>query len=105
MGWLIYSTVPTPATLILIFAVTFIAGGLHLIYGIDLKGLGWLCVIFGIADACYTGYFAITGMPIFALFAAYWFIVYALFALWCLTGKAMVNTLDTGVYSTHSLHY
>jgi len=89
MGFYIYLTAMLAATLLLIFATTFMSGGVHLMYGLDLKGLGWLCVIFGIADAIYAGYFAMVKMPIFSVFCVAWLIVYMLFAAWCLTGKGI----------------
>ena len=89
MGFYVYLSIMLAATLLLIFATTFITSGVHLMFGLDVKGLGWLCVIWGIADAIYAGYFALVAMPIFSAFCASWFIVFMLFAFWCLTGKGI----------------
>lgn len=87
MSLLAYSANPGPATLALIFGITFTAAAIHLIYGLDLKALGWQLLFFGIADALYVGLFAMNGLLIFTVFAIFWFIVFILFSLWSLTGK------------------
>ena len=75
MGFYVYLATMLAATLLLIFATTFITSGVHLMFGLNIKGLGWLCVIWGIADAIYAGYFAMINMPIFSAFCTSWFIL------------------------------
>lgn len=78
-----------PATLVTVFAVTFIMAGLWNIKGFDPKTFAFFLIYFGIVDAMYAVWFAIVGAYIWSIFCWMWFIVYLVFALANLTGKAV----------------
>jgi hypothetical protein len=77
-----------PATLVIVFAITFISAGIWNLRGWDLKALAYPLMYLGIVDALYAIYFAIIGFYIWSILCWAWFIVYLVFVLALLTGKS-----------------
>lgn len=78
-----------PATLVIVFAVTFIMAGLWSLKGLDSKTFAFFLLYLGVVDAMYAAWFAVLGAYIWSIFCWMWFIVYMVFALANLTGKAV----------------
>jgi len=86
--YLLPTELAPPATLLLVFSVLFIVTSAHLVYGFDLKGLGFICAFWAVADFLYAGYFAAKGLLVITTFCVLWFALFVLFVLTLLTGKA-----------------